>query len=97
MIEEKGLEASVADKIGEYVKLKGTLTHGSNITHVNVNLGGPELLRTLEQDQPLQQNTRAKEGISEMTTLFELVAAYGIVGKVKYSSLFDRNQATKVS
>ncbi|CAK5268567.1 unnamed protein product [Mycena citricolor] len=54
MTEEKGLDPVVADKIGEYVKLKG----------------GPELLKTLEADSTLLANASAKQGVSEMALLF---------------------------
>lgn len=66
MCEEKGLDAAVADKIGEYVKLKG----------------GEELLQTLSADATLTANKLAKEGISEMKLLFEYLKAYDILDRV---------------
>lgn len=66
MCEEKGLDAGVADKIGEYVKLKG----------------GEELLQTLLADATLTSNKLAKEGVSEMKLLFEYLKAYGILDRV---------------
>lgn len=66
MCEEKGLDAAVADKIGEYVKLKG----------------GEELLQTLSADATLTGNKLAKEGINEMKLLFDYLNAYGITARV---------------
>ncbi|KAJ2914931.1 hypothetical protein MD484_g5486, partial [Candolleomyces efflorescens] len=68
MTEEKGLDASVADKIGEYVKHKG----------------GPSLLEILLADSALTVNKRAKEGIEEMGTLFKYLEAYQVVDKISF-------------
>ena len=76
MVETKGLDPAVADKIGEYVKHKG----------------GPELLATLEADSALTANKSAKAGISEMSILFGLLEAYGVVDKVR--SLFSTPQTS---
>lgn len=67
MCEEKGLDASVADKIGEYVKLKG----------------GEDLLQKLSEDAALNGNKLAKEGITEMKLLFQYLKAYGILDRVR--------------
>lgn len=66
MTEEKGLDAAVADKIGEYVKHKG----------------GPELLERLSADESLMANPSAKRGIEEMGVLFKYLGAYKVVDKV---------------
>lgn len=66
MTQEKGLTADVADKIGEYVKLKGS----------------EELLQTLLADKTLSGNKQAKEGMQDMKLLFEYLKAYGILDKV---------------
>ena len=66
MTQEKGLSAEVADKIGEYVKLKGS----------------EELLQTLLADKTLSANKLAKEGIQDMKLLFEYLKAYGILDRV---------------
>lgn len=66
MCEEKGLDDAIADKIGEYVKLKG----------------GEELLQTLSADATLTGNKLAKEGINEMKLLFDYLNAYGITARV---------------
>ncbi|KLO20628.1 histidyl-tRNA synthetase [Schizopora paradoxa] len=68
MCEEKGLDPAVADKIGEYVKLRG----------------GQELLEALQTNRTLTSNKRAKEGLDEMSILFSLLNAYGIVDKISF-------------
>ncbi|TEB32572.1 histidine-tRNA ligase [Coprinellus micaceus] len=68
MTEEKGLDPAVADKIGEYVKLKG----------------GEALLETLTADATLLGNARAKEGINEMGILFRLLKAYQVIDKILF-------------
>ncbi|PPQ83242.1 hypothetical protein CVT26_014765, partial [Gymnopilus dilepis] len=65
MTEEKGLDPAVADKIGEYVKLKG----------------GPDLLAQLEADATLTANPSAKQGLSDMAILFRLLKAYKVIDK----------------
>jgi histidyl-tRNA synthetase len=67
MTEEKGLDAAVADKIGEYVKHKG----------------GPSLLEQLCADPVLMANPSAKLGIEEMSILFTYLEAYKVVDKVR--------------
>lgn len=66
MVEEKGLDSSKADKIGEYVKLKG----------------GEELLEQLMKDETLLKNKVAKEGMQDMKLLFQYLKAYGILERV---------------
>lgn len=75
MTEEKGLDPAVADKIGEYVKLKG----------------GESLLETLTADSALMGNARAKDGINDMGILFRLLKAYQVIDKVRvfYLSVND--------
>ncbi|KIJ54237.1 hypothetical protein M422DRAFT_58336 [Sphaerobolus stellatus SS14] len=68
MTEEKGLDPAVADKIGEYVKLKG----------------GPELLETLQADATLMANANSKEGIAEMEILFRLLSAYDVTKCISF-------------
>ena len=67
MTEEKGLDAAVADKIGEYVKHKG----------------GPALLEQLRADATLMANASAKAGVEEMGLLFTYLEAYRVVDKVR--------------
>lgn len=66
MTDEKGLDPTVADKIGEYVKLKG----------------GPSLLDTLKANSTLMANKRAAEGIADMELLFKYLQAYNVVERV---------------
>ena len=66
MTEEKGLDPSVADKIGEYVKHKG----------------GPPLLDQLLKDDALVANPSAKLGMDEMGLLFSYLEAYNVLDKV---------------
>ena len=67
MTEEKGLDPTVADKIGEYVKHKG----------------GPALLEMLVKDEALMANPSAKLGIEEMGLLFDYLEAYNVLDKVR--------------
>ncbi|SCV71229.1 BQ2448_2817 [Microbotryum intermedium] len=66
MTEEKGLDPQVADKIGEYVKLKG----------------GKELVDRLLEDAHLPTNKSAKEGIEEMGLLFKYLDIFGVTDRV---------------
>ncbi|KAG6839852.1 hypothetical protein C0991_011062 [Blastosporella zonata] len=68
MTEEKGLDGAVADKIGEYVKLKG----------------GPELLEKLKVDATLTANTSASQGLADMAILFGLLEAYKVLDKFSF-------------
>ncbi|KZT02043.1 histidyl-tRNA synthetase [Laetiporus sulphureus 93-53] len=68
MTDEKGLDAAVADKIGEYVKHKG----------------GPELLARLRADEALMANAHAKLGIEEMGILFTYLKSYKVIDKLLF-------------
>ncbi|KAI9444609.1 histidine-tRNA ligase [Lactarius indigo] len=68
MINEKGLDAASADKIGEYVKHKG----------------GRTLLDQLLADATLTANAKAKQGLDEMGTLFTFLDAYKIADKISF-------------
>ncbi|KAF5332712.1 hypothetical protein D9611_005415 [Ephemerocybe angulata] len=72
MTEEKCLDPLVADKIGEYVKLKAIRLSSNKVVYI----GGEDLIQTLVADATLMDNTRAKEGVSEMEILFRLLNAY---------------------
>jgi len=63
MVEEKGLDPSIADKIGQYVSLKGSR----------------ELLEKLLQDELLSKNKRAKEGLEDLKIMFTYLEAYSIL------------------
>ena len=68
MVEEKGLDGSIADKIGEYVKLKGST----------------ELLEKLISDSFLTKNKRAKEGLEDVKLLLTYLKAFGILHRVSF-------------
>ncbi|GAA6004769.1 histidine--tRNA ligase [Rhodotorula paludigena] len=68
MTEEKGLDGEVADRIGEYVKLKG----------------GPELVDQLKQDARLTANKSAVEGLDDMALLYKYLDIYGCVNRISF-------------
>ncbi|KAJ3969564.1 histidine-tRNA ligase [Lentinula raphanica] len=74
MTEEKGLDPSVADKIGEYVKHKG----------------GPELLDQLLADTALSANASAKQGLEDMGLLFTYLSAYNVLDKISFDMSLAR-------
>ncbi|KAL3235033.1 Histidine--tRNA ligase, mitochondrial [Nakaseomyces bracarensis] len=61
--EEKGQSEETADKIGEYVKLKGTLE---------------EIHTILSQDEKIMANEMTKQGLDEIATLMTYTKAFGI-------------------
>ncbi|KAI7847694.1 histidyl-tRNA synthetase [Circinella umbellata] len=74
MTEEKGLPEDVADKIGEYVKLKG----------------GRDLLNKLKADEVLSKNASAAKGLEEMTTLFDYLDIFDITQKMSFDMSLAR-------
>ncbi|KAJ3032807.1 Cytoplasmic and mitochondrial histidine tRNA synthetase [Rhizophlyctis rosea] len=68
MVEEKGLAADVADRIGEYVKLKGS----------------SELCDTLAADAGLSKNASAMKGVEEMRLLLQYLDVFGVLPKVSF-------------
>ena len=66
MVEEKGLQAEVADRIGEYVKLHG----------------GKDLLEQLLADKQLTAVKEAQAGLDGMRLLLHYCELYGILDKV---------------
>ncbi|CAN8098826.1 unnamed protein product [Discula destructiva] len=60
MVEEKGLPVEVADKIGEYVVLKG----------------GADLLEKLQKDEALTANESMKQGMEDMALLFDYLGCF---------------------
>ncbi|NXD32387.1 SYH protein, partial [Spelaeornis formosus] len=75
MTVEKGLSEEVADKIGEYVGLKGP---------------GWELLERLESDAALTGVTSAKEGLSDMRKLFTYLEVFGVLDKLSFDMSLAR-------
>lgn len=86
MTDEKGLSPEVADKIGEYVKLKGQSFTFKTLPTLGVTIriqtGGPSLLDQLKSNETLMSNPSAKDGILEMELLFTLLGAYKVLDKV---------------
>ncbi|KIK68467.1 hypothetical protein GYMLUDRAFT_54097 [Collybiopsis luxurians FD-317 M1] len=74
MTEEKSLDPTVADKIGDYVKHKG----------------GPGLLNELLADAALSSNASAKQGLEEMGILFEFLTAYNVIDKISFDMSLAR-------
>ncbi|KAI8379763.1 histidyl-tRNA synthetase [Radiomyces spectabilis] len=68
MTDEKGLAAEVADKIGEYVQLKGN--------HL--------LLDRLYDDMKLVNNGKASEGLQDMKLLLDYLDVFGIRDKISF-------------
>ncbi|KAF9461940.1 hypothetical protein BDZ94DRAFT_1310139 [Collybia nuda] len=68
MTDEKGLDAAIADKIGEYVKHKG----------------GPTLLDQLTSDASLMANQSAKQGLADMSLLFTLLRSYKVLDRISF-------------
>ncbi|KAF2754303.1 histidyl-tRNA synthetase [Pseudovirgaria hyperparasitica] len=66
MTEEKGLDGEIADKIGEYVKLKGTR----------------DVLDKLNSIEALQANESAKQGLADMTLLFSYLETFGVLDNI---------------
>ncbi|KAL6750380.1 hypothetical protein V8C86DRAFT_855743 [Haematococcus lacustris] len=70
MVNEKGLAASVADRIGEFVVLRGSPL---------------ELLEQLCVDeQPLYQHPGSKEALEELRLLFSFLQAMGALGSLTF-------------
>lgn len=66
MIDEKGLDPSVADAIGVYVQ----------------HHGGIEVLSKIESDEKLGNNKNGKTGIEDMKLLLQYCQLFGIIDKV---------------
>ncbi|ESO93792.1 hypothetical protein LOTGIDRAFT_153262 [Lottia gigantea] len=68
MIDEKGLDPTAADKIGEYVQLKG----------------GLELIDKLLQDENLNKQKLAVEGLEDLKLMLKYCDIFGILDKVSF-------------
>ncbi|PLW12502.1 hypothetical protein PCANC_16571, partial [Puccinia coronata f. sp. avenae] len=68
MTEEKHLDPLIADRIGEYVKLKGS----------------EDLLAQLLEDHNLIANKTAKEGLEEMKLLMSYMNVFGIMPRISF-------------
>ena len=69
MVDEKGLQEDVADRIGEYVKLHG----------------GKELLERLLADQKLTAIKDATTGLEGMRLLLHYCELYGVLDRVTFT------------
>ncbi|XP_064637433.1 histidine--tRNA ligase, cytoplasmic-like isoform X2 [Lineus longissimus] len=68
MVDEKGLDPDVADKIGSYVQLNG----------------GTELIERLQKDECLSANKAAVEGLEQMKLLLRYCDLYGVMDRVSF-------------
>lgn len=68
MINEKGLAEEVADRIGEFVKLRG----------------GAELIEDLLTRSEIQANERAVQGLQDLRILFNYLRIFGIEADVSF-------------
>ncbi|WWC68607.1 uncharacterized protein I206_102537 [Kwoniella pini CBS 10737] len=75
MTVEKGLDEKVADKIGQYVGLKGQ---------------GYEILEKLKSDPELMGIPLAKQGIDDMEILFRYLKVYKVLDKMSFDMSLAR-------
>lgn len=68
MTVDKGLAEDVADRIGEYVKLKG----------------GRDLLAKLKADAVMTRHPTASQGVKDMELLFDYLDVYGISDRMSF-------------
>ncbi|KAH6888681.1 hypothetical protein B0T10DRAFT_405303 [Thelonectria olida] len=68
MTEEKGLDGEVADRIGEWVILKGK----------------HDLLEKLRGDEKLASNASMKQGMDDIALLFDYLEAFGALDRVSF-------------
>jgi histidyl-tRNA synthetase len=66
MVDEKGLDPVVADKIGEYVKQESEIAIGANYREQSL-----KVIQSLENNEQLQSNEMAKQGVQELRLLFD--------------------------
>jgi histidyl-tRNA synthetase len=74
MVNEKGLDAEVADRIEKYV----------------MNKGSRELLDTLLKDETLNANATAKAGLEDMALMMDYLEAFGVLDKVSFDMSLAR-------
>ncbi|KAJ5172990.1 histidine--tRNA ligase mitochondrial [Penicillium capsulatum] len=74
MVEEKGLDGAVADRIETYVMNKGTR----------------ELLEKLLQDETLTANASAKAGLDDMALMMDYLEAFGVLDKISFDMSLAR-------
>ncbi|EAW24854.1 histidine--tRNA ligase [Aspergillus fischeri NRRL 181] len=74
MVEEKGLDGEVADRIEKYVAGKGAR----------------DLLESLWKDESLTANASAKAGLEEMGLLMDYLEAFGCLDKISFDMSLAR-------
>lgn len=74
MVDEKGLDGAVADRIETYVMHKG----------------GRELLDRLLQDENLNANASAKSGLDDMALMMDYLEAFGVLEKISFDMSLAR-------
>lgn len=89
MTNEKGLDPIVADRIGEYVKLKGKKKLLTCFVRIWALIwicfiGGKDLLEKLYQDQKLCANKNAKGGLEDLFLLFKYLEVFEVLDMVSY-------------
>lgn len=71
---EKGLDEKVANRIGEYVQMKG----------------GKELIEKLLNEDEVKENKSAVEGLTDLKLLFDYIEIYNIIGQVSFDMSLAR-------
>lgn len=74
MIEDKGLEGEIADKIGTYVVRKGS----------------KDLLEQLMSDEALMANESAKQGLEDIKLLFDYLSTFGVLQRISFDMSLAR-------
>lgn len=69
MIEEKGLDDAVADRIWNFVQKKG----------------GRDVLQYLQSEESLKSNASMAKGVEDMALLFQYLEAFNIIDKVEFN------------
>ncbi|KAJ5934853.1 Histidine-tRNA ligase/ATP phosphoribosyltransferase regulatory subunit [Penicillium verhagenii] len=74
MVDEKGLDGAIADRIETYVMHKG----------------GRELLNKLLEDETLTANASAKAGLDDMALMMDYLEAFGSLDKISFDMSLAR-------
>lgn len=80
MVVDKGLDEAVADRIGEYVVLKGKR----------------DLLEKLQKDEKLQANESMRKGFEEMELLFSYLESLDALAPVSFDLSLARGLGTNL-
>ncbi|CAG7989019.1 unnamed protein product [Penicillium salamii] len=74
MVDDKGLDGEVADRIEKYV----------------MNKGSRELLESLLKDEALNTNASAKAGLEDMALMMDYLEAFGVLDKISFDMSLAR-------